>query len=631
MSDFITESKLWENLFYRAPIPCAIVLAEDGLCIKVNRALEHWLGVSREQMESSSLFDIFDEPVSTRLDLAYIARQLSANECAQMTHSFVVVDKQGIVSNAELKISLLQEDAGYLVIQFVSPQLNFSFEREQKLLQEYRERELEEYKSLFKYNPLGVASLDLKGNLLRVNDGQSSLTGHTQDELLQNHFSPLIHPDSIQKTKYHFSQAVKGIPQKYNIKMLHKNGHAFEAHVINVPIILNGKVVGVYGITSDTTESTLYLQQIESLSKQLELILNTVKDGIFGVDPEGHIMYMNTAGAELFNLDERAAIGTKLTDYFIQIDENYYPYEKEQMPIYQAIVSCEETCAQEAVFGKEDGSTFIAEYQVHSIIGRNKKGSVVVLRDMTSINEILKAKDEAERSEKAKSEFLAVMSHEIRTPMNAIIGMATLLADTKLDEEQISYTDIILNSGHSLVQTLSDILDLSKLESSKMDVHYSSFSFHNTMNEVLNLFRTQASEKGILLAKECDDTIPNYLIGDEAKIRQILINLVSNGVKFTNSGKVMVRAESIHVPDRERVLLIVQIQDTGIGIPEHQERLLFQSFSQLNSGMNRKYGGTGLGLAITKRLLELMGGSISLQSKEGEGSTFQFLLELEHL
>lgn len=633
MSDLFKKSKHWESLFYRSPIPCALVLEKGGAFVRVNKAMENWLGVSSDREESTlTLCDIIVNSDRTKFNFDLIVQELRVHDETSASRRVQVVNQQGGVCTAEMWISLLEAEEGYAVVQLVPSPLNSPVSKVQHTEPEDLERELQEYKSLFKYNPLGVASLDLDGNLIRVNEGQCALTGHTQEELLTGHFSVLIHTDSLQKTHYHFSQAAKGIPQEYNIKMLRKSGHVFEAHVINVPIMMNGSVVGVYGITADTTESTVYLKQIENLGKQLELILNTVKDAIFGVDPEGRILYLNKAGAELITMNEHAVIGSRLTDYFVQINENYYPYDKNQMPIHKAILSNEgDTCVQEALFGKEDGSTFIAEYQVHSIIEQEKKGSVVVLRDMTSINEIRKAKDEAERAEKEKSEFLSIMSHEIRTPMNAIMGMASLLADTKLNEEQLSYMEIILSSSDSLIQTLNNILNLSKLETSQVEVRHSSFCFHDVLDEVTNLFSAQARNKGITLTKECDNRIPHSLIGDEAKIRQILINLISNGVKFTESGEVLIRAESIHIPGRKRVLLMVQVQDTGIGIPKHKERLLFQSFSQLDPEISRNYGGTGLGLAITKRLLELMGGSISVQSIEGKGSTFQFLLELEHI
>lgn len=633
MSDLVTKSKHWESLFYRAPIPSAIVLEEDGVCIKVNKAMENWLDISGGRANSKlTLFDIMANPNPTEFNLIHIVQQLKTTEEMSTSRRQQFVNQRGVVSTADMWISLVEEEEGYVIVQFVPSPSKSPVRKVERLESEEMERELLEYKSLFKYNPLGVASLDLNGNLIRVNEGQCALTGHTQEELLTGHFSPLIDPDSLQKTHYHFAQAAKGIPQEYNIKMLHKSGHAFEAHVINVPIIMDGRVVGVYGITADTTESTVYLKQIENLGKQLELILNTVKDAIFGVDSEGRILYLNKAGAKLLSMNEDVVIGSRLADYLIQFNENYYPYDKNQMPIHRAILSNEgHTCVQEAVFGKEDGSTFIAEYQVHSIIDQDKKGSVVVLRDLTSMNEIMKAKDEAERAEKEKSEFLSIMSHEIRTPMNAIMGMASLLVDTNLNEEQLSYAEIILSSSDSLIQTLNNILNLSKLETSRVEVQQSSFNFHDVLDEVTNLFSVQARNKGITLTKECDTRIPYNMIGDEPKIRQILINLISNGVKFTESGEVLIRAAAVHIPGRKRVLLMVQVQDTGIGIPRHKERLLFQSFSQLDPDISRNYGGTGLGLAITKRLVELMGGSISVQSTEGKGSTFQFLLELEHI
>ncbi|GIP45763.1 hypothetical protein J45TS6_42220 [Paenibacillus sp. J45TS6] len=624
MSGPLTDSKVWKSIFQNAPIPMAMVVGDKGIICKVNKAFEKWTERCSDELLSKSFIHILGLQDVGYINFNQIAYELETGS-EDAVHYKVLLNKERIQSQeVQLHFSLLedseQEDHCFIV-QAVTPIKDLA-----------AEREWEESKSLFKYNPLGVASMDLSGHLLRVNEGQCKITGHTEEELLAGRYTPLIHPDSIEKTNYHFSMASKGIPQSYHIRMLHKEGHSIEANVINVPTILNGKVVGVYGITSDITESRRHLQEIENLSNQLELIFNAVDECIFGVDHEGHLTYLNKKGAELLGIYQEEAIGLKLTNQFLQFNENHYPYAPEKMPIYQSILSGESHCVKEEVFGRKDGSTFIAEYQVTPLIDRGeRKGAVVVIRDITSIKEIMKAKEEAIHADRAKSEFLAMMSHELRTPMNGIVGMTSLLMDTDLDEEQKSYTEIIANSSNTLMQMFGELLDFSKIEAGKIEVVHEPFSLIEALHEVHDLFIASAEEKGIRLIQNYDENIPETFLGDETKIKQILINLISNGIKFTNDGEVVIQIEQMNTHLANRKLLVFQIQDTGIGIPLHKQNELFQSFSQLDTSINRKYGGTGLGLAISKRLVEVMGGTISVSSDEGKGATFQFLLELDAL
>ncbi|WP_160036272.1 PAS domain-containing protein [Paenibacillus sp. An7] len=622
MSGPLTDSKVWKSIFQNAPIPMAMVVGDKGIICKVNKAFEKWTEQCSDELLSKSFIHIVGLQDVEHINFKQIAYELETGS-EDSVHYKVLLNKERIKSQeVQLHFSLLedseQEDHCFIV-QAVNPIKDLA-----------AEREWEESKSLFKYNPLGVASMDLSGHLLRVNEGQCKITGHTEEELLMDRYTHLIHPDYIAKTNYHFSMASKGIPQSYHIHMLHKEGHSIEVNVINVPTILNGKVVGVYGITSDITDSRRYLQEIENLSNQLELIFNAVDECIFGVDHAGHLTYLNKKGAELLGIYQEEAIGLKLTNHFLQFNENHYPYAPQKMPIYQSILSGESHCVKEEIFGRKDGSTFIAEYQVTPLIDQGeRKGAVVVIRDITSIKEIMKAKEEAIHADRAKSEFLAMMSHELRTPMNGIVGMTSLLMDTDLDEEQKSYTEIIANSSNTLMQMFGELLDFSKIEAGKIEVVHEPFSLIEALHEVHDLFIASAEEKGIRLILNYDENIPETFLGDETKIKQILINLISNGIKFTNDGEVVIQIEQMNTHLAHRKLLVFQIQDTGIGIPLHKQNELFQSFSQLDTSINRKYGGTGLGLAISKRLVEVMGGSISVSSDEGKGATFQFLLELD--
>jgi two-component system sensor histidine kinase/response regulator len=395
-----------------------------------------------------------------------------------------------------------------------------------------------------------------------------------------------------------------------------------------------GRVVGTFGISHEITDRKRVEEALERLSRFLDTVLDELPIMLFVKDAEHlRMQRLNKAGERLLGFARQDLIGKSDYDLFPAEEADFFVAKDRDVLRGRRMVDIPEEVIQtrfgERILHTRKIPIFDEGGQATHLVG--------ISEDITAAKqaeeELRRAKQAAEGASRAKSEFLANVSHEIRTPMNGIIGMTELALDTELTSQQREFLSMVRDSADSLLSVINDILDFSKIEAGKFDLESLAFPLRDTLGDTMKTLALRAHKKGLELACQVLADVPDGLVGDPARLRQVVVNMVGNAIKFTDSGEVVMRVEreagiAQKSEAAEEVVLHFTVRDTGIGIPVDKQQVIFAPFVQADGSTTRRFGGTGLGLAISARLVELMGGRIWVESQPGQGSVFHFTARL---
>ena len=644
----------------------SILVAQDGIIKFVNPKFMKVMGYSEMELKSRR-FEEFIHPDDEEMVVNNHLRRLRGENAPQL-YAFRIIDREGSVKWLEISAVLIEWEGKPATLNFLS---------------DITERKLAEEKILFQASLLNqvysaVITTDLYGNITYWNKFAEVLYQWTAEEVIGKNISETIVPENKADIMQDVMAKIKEVGHyKDEFPVKRKDGSTFQAfYTFSTVNNINSEMIGLVGVSEDITDRIRAEEAIRNkdvllggvavatntlltgtnlnsaINETLELLgaatgvdrvyISEINESELGKHLEGrrfkwsrdpnrpkinnNDLYKCLCHVEMSRWHEMLSAGHPIKGLVREFPESEMAILRSQkiksilaIPImiegqFWGFIGFDE-CSSERIWTGAEVS--ILQATAASIGG--------ALARKRAEDELIKAKEAAESADKAKSDFLASMSHEIRTPMNAVIGLTDLLQETDLTREQRNYVETISSSGNSLLSVINEILDFSKIDSGKMELEFRPFELKSCIESTLNLVRSMAHEKRLVLSYIIDDGTPQAIMGDPIRLQQILANLLSNAVKFTPNGEISVSISSKKL-ENSCYEMYFAVKDTGIGIPEDKMSRLFQTFTQIDSSTTRTYGGTGLGLAITKKLVEMMGGRIWAESRLGKGSTFNFTI-----
>jgi len=484
------------------------------------------------------------------------------------------------------------------------------------------------YRSLVESLPQNVLRKDRDGRFVFANLKFCDLVGKPFDQIVGRTDFDLFPADLAEKYRQD-DRIVMERGERYETVEEHQaaSGERLYVQLIKSPIYsMENEILGVHCIFWDVTEHKRAEEKLRESEEQFRLLFEQAPVAYHEIDRRGILRRVNQAECVLLGYEASELVGHPIWD-FVAPEAQAQSREAIQKKMSEA----QPLASFTRDYRRRDGSQLVLE--IRESLVRDREGKVVGIRssllDITARaraeEAIQKAKETAEAANQAKSQFLANMSHEIRTPMNGIMGMMELALDTPLNSEQRDYLETARTCAESLLVIINEILDFSKMEIGRFTLDPSTFNLRENVTTVLKSLAPQAIAKKLELVCDLTPEVPDWIVGDDLRLRQILVNLVGNAIKFTDHGRIVVQV-AVHLDAGNELQLHFRVADTGIGVSREHHQRIFEAFVQADSSATRRFGGTGLGLAICSQLVQMMGGSIWVESEPGRGSIFHFTL-----
>ncbi len=590
-----------------------IALDERGRVTLANKAACRILGYPEKDILGRPWISHF-VPHKEKKEVERIFRRIKAGRIAEFrTVENRVLTKTGQERLVEWTNSEVRDEAGRFQ-GTLSSGMDITLRRR---AEEESHREKVYLDKLFESGPEGIVMTSPAGNVLQINDEFTRMFGYSSKEALGKKIDDLI----AGKDEYQAAQRITRLTERGEKTVLEtvrrrKDGTAIHVSLLGSPIVVDGRVQSVYAIYRDITARKTAEEAVQKEAAKLSALVAGMEEGLLLVDAQDRIVEVNDYFLKLMGRRREELVGRSVRDIYSGMTVK----EIEEILIRFKSDSGSQTVVRQSLMANLE---VVMRLQP---IYRNGQYEGVFF-NLVDVTELVVARQEALAANRAKSEFLANMSHEIRTPLNGIFGMLELAQETSLNQEQRDYLDSIQISAQSLLNILNDILDFSKIEAKKIELESVEFDLRDCVENSIISTAPLAHKKGLELITQIDVGQAERVVGDPGRLRQIILNLINNAIKFTERGEVSVdvRKES---QSGQEITLHVTVADTGIGIPEAKQKMIFDAFAQVDSSTSRRFGGTGLGLTISSQLVDLMKGKIWVKSEVGQGSQFHFTVKL---